>query len=135
MVVRLHVGTLEPADYPAYSHRRFVEEEQRNRQHDAHIVVLNYRLVVISFDIIFKVYVIVVELSDEILLKVIVAGKEDELASLIAYKRAQDEIKEAHQDGQCAQAATHEAEAAASSWPEELPPQPRVASMARAYSS
>ena len=27
VVVRLHVGALEPADYPAYSHRRFVEEK------------------------------------------------------------------------------------------------------------
>ena len=27
VVVRLHVGALEPTDYPAYSHRRFVEEE------------------------------------------------------------------------------------------------------------
>ena len=87
VVVRLHVGTLEPADYPAYSHRRFVEEEQCNRQHDAHIVVLNFGLVVVSFVIIYKVYAIVVELSDEILLKVVVAGKEDEFASLIADER------------------------------------------------
>ena len=88
VVVRLHVGALEPTDDPAYSHRRFVEEKQCYWQHDAHIVVLNFRLVVVSFLIVCKVLVIVFELNEKVFLKVAVACKEDEQASLIADERA-----------------------------------------------
>ena len=77
--------------------------------------------------------VVVLEPLEKLFLKVAVTGVENEQASLVADEGDEDEVEEHRQDGQSAQAVPHEAEATAAGRPEELPPQLRVAGVARAY--